>query len=260
MALGGSNWAAASQPEPWQIGMQPAATPIAEQMHDFHTLLLVITIAIVIFVLGLMITVFVRFNAKANPVPSKTAHNTLIEVVWTLAPIIILLVIAIPSFRLLFAQDTTPPSDLTIKAIGHQWYWTYEYPDAGFEFDAFLVDESDLKPGQPRLLETDTHVVVPVGAVVKLLVTAAPEDVIHAWAVPAFGVKMDAVPGRLNETWFRADREGTYYGQCSELCGALHGYMPITVDVVSKAEYETWLAAAKRDYASLGGADRKDAW
>ncbi|MFQ5533940.1 MAG: cytochrome c oxidase subunit II [Sphingomonadales bacterium] len=244
----------ASQPEPWQIGMQPAVTPIAGQMHNFHDLLLWIISAIVVFVLVLLLYVFVRFNAKANPTPAKTAHHTVLEVVWTVIPIMILLVIAVPSFRLLFAQDAAMDADLTVKAIGHQWYWTYEYPDHNLEFDALMVFEEDLKKGQPRLLETDNHLVVPVGAVVKLLVTASPEDVIHAWAVPAFGVKIDAVPGRLNETWFQAEREGTYYGQCSELCGVNHGYMPITVDVVSQDKYQAWLANAEREFA-MDGAD-----
>jgi cytochrome c oxidase subunit 2 len=193
-----------------------------------------------------------RFRASANPVPSKTSHHTLVEVVWTVVPILILIVIAVPSFKLLYYGDKSPDAQLTIKAIGHQWYWSYEYPDNGnFTFDSNIVQEADLKPGQPRLLTTDNVVVVPVNTDVRMLVTAA--DVIHSWAMPAFGVKKDGVPGRLNETWFRVEREGTYYGQCSELCGQLHGFMPIEVKAVSKEAYAKWVEEAKKQFASLDG-------
>lgn len=239
-------------PAPWKLGMQPAVSPVAAEMHNFHDLLLWIITLISVFVLALLVYVIVRFRASANPVPSKTSHNTLIEVAWTVVPILILIVIAVPSFKLLYYGDKTKQAELTIKAIGKQWYWSYEYPDNGnFTFDATLVQEADLKPGQHRLLETDNPVVVPVDTNIRLLVTAA--DVIHAWAMPAFGVKKDAVPGRTNETWFRAEREGTYYGQCSEICGAYHGYMPIKVQVVSKEAYAKWADEAKQKFATVDG-------
>lgn len=239
-------------PSPWHLGMQPAVSPVATEMHNFHDLLLWIITLITVFVLALLVYVIVRFRASANPVPSKTSHNTLIEVAWTVVPILILIVIAVPSFKLLYFGDKTKEAELTIKAIGKQWYWSYEYPDNGnFTFDATMVQEADLKPGQMRLLETDNPVVVPVNTNVRLLVTAA--DVIHAWAMPAFGVKKDAVPGRTNETWFRAEREGVYYGQCSEICGAYHGYMPIKVVVVSKDAYAKWADEAKQKFATVDG-------
>lgn len=239
-------------PSPWRLGMQQAASPVAAEMHNFHDLLLWIITLITVFVLALLVYVIVRFRASANPVPSKTSHNTLIEVAWTVVPILILIVIAVPSFKLLYFGDKTKQAELTIKAIGKQWYWSYEYPDNGnFTFDATMVQEVDLKPGQVRLLETDNPVVVPVNTNVRLLVTAA--DVIHAWAMPAFGVKKDAVPGRTNETWFRAEREGIYYGQCSEICGAYHGYMPIQVRVVSKDAYAKWADEAKQKFATVDG-------
>lgn len=239
-------------PAPWLLGMQPAVSPVARDMHNFHDLLMWIITLITLFVLVLLIYVMWRFRASANPVPSKTSHNTLIEVLWTVVPILILIVIAVPSFKLLYFGDKTKEAGLTIKAIGKQWYWSYEYPDNGnFTFDATIVPENEIKAGQHRLLETDNVVVVPVDTNIRLLVTAA--DVIHAWAMPAFGVKKDAVPGRTNETWFRAEREGTYYGQCSEICGAYHGYMPIKVQVVSKDAYAKWAEEAKQKFASVDG-------
>lgn len=239
-------------PAPWLLGMQPAVSPVARDMHNFHDLLMWIITLITLFVLVLLIYVMWRFRASANPVPSKTSHNTLIEVLWTVVPILILIVIAVPSFKLLYFGDKTKEAGLTIKAIGKQWYWSYEYPDNGnFTFDATIIPENEIKQGQHRLLETDNVVVVPVDTNIRLLVTAA--DVIHAWAMPAFGVKKDAVPGRTNETWFRAEREGTYYGQCSEICGAYHGYMPIKVQVVSKDAYAKWAEEAKQKFASVDG-------
>jgi cytochrome c oxidase subunit 2 len=240
------------QPTPWHIGLQPSVSPVADQMHNFHNLLLWIISLITAFVLILLVYVIVRFRASVNPVPSKTSHNTLIEVMWTVVPILILIVIAVPSFKLLYFADKAPDAKLTIKAIGHQWYWSYEYPDNGnFTFDANIVQTADLKPGQPRLLTADNVVVVPVNTDIRVLVTAA--DVIHSWAMPAFSVKKDAVPGRLNETWFRAEREGTFYGQCSELCGQLHGFMPIEVKVVSQEAFAKWAEEAKKKYASVDG-------
>ncbi len=237
------------QPRPWQLGFQEAVTPIMRQIDDFHDFLLILSTVIAVFVLALLIYVALKFNENANPKPTKTTHNTTLEVLWTVVPIVILLVIAVPSFRLLFAQYDFPKADLTIKAIGNQWYWTYEYPDHNnMTFDAVLVEKADLKPGQPRLLATDNEVVVPVNKNIHVLVTAS--DVLHNWTVPAFGVKVDAVPGRLLRTWFRAEKTGTFYGQCSELCGARHAFMPITVRVVSDAEFASWLEKAKKEFAS----------
>lgn len=234
--------------EPWQMGLQVAVTPIAEQIQSFHDFVLVIITVIALFVLALLIYVMVRFNARANPTPTKTSHNTILEVAWTVIPIIILLAIAVPSFRLLFAQYTFPTADLTIKAIGNQWFWSYQYPDEDMEFDSVMIEDADLKPGQPRLLAVDNNVVVPVNKNIHLLVTA--NDVIHNWTIPSFGVKVDAVPGRVIRTWFRAEKTGMYYGQCSELCGARHAFMPIGVRVVSEEEYAKWLEQAKKEFAS----------
>lgn len=244
----GAASAAEGRAENWQLGFQPAATPIAEQMHGFHDLLMVIITAITVLVLALLIWVMIRYNEKANPVPSKTSHNTTIEVLWTILPVLILLVIAVPSFRLLYAQYDFPKADLTIKATGHQWYWTYSYPDnGGFTFDSSVADE-DNPHSEKYLLAVDNEVVVPVNKVVHVLVTS--DDVIHDWAVPSFGIKTDAVKGRNALTWFKAERPGIYYGQCSELCGARHAYMPIEVRVVSDQEFAAWLDAAKKKFAS----------
>ena len=240
--------ALAAQPTPWQMGFQPAASPVMEWVDGFHDFLLVVITLISVFVLALMIYVFIKFNAKANPTPSRTTHNTTIEVLWTVIPIIILVVIAVPSFKLMYYADRAVDADMTLKVAGNQFFWTYEYPDHDeLTFDAIMVDEADLKDGDLRLLTTDNAVVLPVDTTIRLLLTA--NDVIHAWAVPAFGVKMDAVPGRLNETWFRIDREGMYYGQCSELCGSNHGFMPIMVKAVSKDEFAAWVEKAKEEFA-----------
>ncbi len=241
----------AGQPVDWQMGFQKAVTPVMEEMNDFHNLILIIITIISAFVLGLLIYVMIKFNAKANPTPSRTTHNTLIEVLWTVVPVIILVVIAVPSFRLLYHAVVVPEADMTVKAIGQSWQWEYEYPDEGFEFVAYMLQEDELEPGQPRLLATDNAMVVPVGKTVRVLVTS--DDVIHAWAVPSFGVKIDAMPGRTNETWFRVDEPGTYYGQCSELCGANHSFMPIEVRVVPEAEYQAWLVTAREEYDEIAG-------
>ena len=244
IGLPGHASATFGQPEPWQLGMQPAVTSVGQQMIWFHDFLLYIIAGIVLFVFALLAFVMARFNERANATPGRATHNTAVEVIWTVVPILILLAIAVPSFRLLFAQYNFPEADLTIKATGHQWYWSYEYTDhEGVSFDAVMVEEDNLKPGQPRLLATDNDVVVPVNKTVHVLVTAS--DVIHNWTVPAFGSKIDAVPGRLLRTWFKAERIGTYYGQCSELCGARHAFMPISVKVVSEAEFAAWLHQAK---------------
>jgi cytochrome c oxidase subunit 2 len=217
---------------------------VMEEMIWFHNWLLVIITVITLFVLGLLVAVVVKFNARANPVPSRTTHNTLIEVAWTLIPVLILVGIAVPSFRLLFQELDVPKADLTIKATGKQWYWSYAYPDNGkFEFDSLLAADK-----QPRLLGVDNEVVVPVNKVVRVQVTGA--DVIHSFAVPAFGIKIDAIPGRLNETWFKATKTGMFYGQCSELCGRDHAFMPIAVRVVSDQEFAAWVETAKKKFAS----------
>jgi cytochrome c oxidase subunit II len=245
---GSAALAATGQPEPWELGLQPGATPVMDDIIWFHDALLWLIGAIVLFILLLLVTVMVRFNARANPVPSRTTHNTAIEIIWTVVPVVILVSIAVPSFRLLFLELDVPKADVTVKATGKQWFWTYSYPDSKFEFDSLMVQDKDLKPGQPRLLSVDNEMVVPVNKVVKVLTTGA--DVIHSFAVPSFGIKIDAVPGRVNETWFKAEREGTYYGQCSELCGRDHAFMPIVVHVVSESEYTAWLDQAKKKYAS----------
>ena len=243
----------AAQPAPWQMGFQKAATENMTMITDFNNFLLYLMAAITFFVFGLMVYVMVRFNAKANPEPSKTTHNTLVEVVWTVVPILILVVIAIPSFRLLYFQRDIPQAEMTVKAVGYQWYWGYEYPDHGdFAFDSLMLNDEE-RGDQPRLLATDTALVVPVNTTVRVVVTAA--DVLHAFAMPAFGLKIDAVPGRLNETWFKAEKTGTYYGQCSELCGIRHAFMPIRIKVVSKDEFAVWVEEAKAEYAQIEASD-----
>jgi cytochrome c oxidase subunit II len=238
--------AASGEPSPWALGLQEAASPVMTDITWFHNFLLVIITAITIFVLVLLLTVMIRFNARANPAPSRTTHNALIEVMWTIVPVLILLAIAVPSFRLLFLELDPPKADLTVKATGKQWYWSYNYPDNGnFEFDSLLVEDKDLKPGQPRLLTVDNEMVVPVNKVVHVLVTGA--DVIHSFAVPSFGIKIDAVPGRLNDTWFKATSEGRFHGQCSELCGKDHAFMPITVRVVNDSEFAAWVEQEKKN-------------
>ncbi len=238
----------ANQPVDWQLGFQNAASESMRDIVSFHNnLLLPIIIAISVFVLFLMLYACVRFRASANPNPSKRTHNVTVEVLWTLIPCLILIVMAVPSFKILYNQDAIPKADLTIKAIGYQWYWGYEYPDENLLFDSYMIEEKDLKANQPRLLSVDNEVVVPVGKVVKVLITA--NDVLHAWALPSFGVKRDAVPGRINETWFKAEKVGTYYGQCSELCGIKHAFMPIAVRVVSEEDYQEWLSEARVKFA-----------
>jgi len=236
------------EPHPWQLGLQQGVTPVMDNISWFNDFLLWIITAIAVLVFVLLIVVIVRFNARSNPVPSRTTHNTMIEVVWTVVPVLILVTIAVPSFRLLFYQLQVPKADLTVKATGKQWFWSYSYPDSKFEFDSLLVQEKDLKKDQPRLLTVDNEMVVPVNKVVKVLTTGA--DVIHSWAVPAFGVKIDAIPGRVNETWFKAERTGTFRGQCSQLCGRDHAFMPIVVHVVTDQQYAAWLADAKKKFAS----------
>ena len=246
---------AQSGPQPWQMNFRPSATPVMDDIIDFHNLLLVIEVIIVLFVLGLMVYICVKFNAKANPVPSKTTHNAFLEVVWTVIPIIILIVITVPSVKLLVFMDKAPKEkvEMTLKVIGHQWYWSYEYPDAGnLAFDSNIIpdEEIDASKGQIRLLEVDNRIAIPVDTTIRVLMTS--EDVLHNWAVPAFGIKMDTVPGRINESWIRvpAARAGVYRGQCSELCGVNHGYMPIVIEAKSKQDFAKWLDKAKKEFAN----------
>jgi cytochrome c oxidase subunit 2 len=237
------------QPTPWEMDLQDSASPVMEEVASFHYFLLWVIAAISIFVLALLAIIVVRYNARANPVPSRTTHNTPIEILWTIIPVIVLATIAVPSFRILFVELDVPTPDLTVKATGKQWFWSYNYPDNGnFEFDSLMVAEKDLKAGQPRLLTADNDMVVPVNKVVHVLVTGA--DVIHSFAVPSFGIRIDAVPGRINETWFKATTVGMFYGQCSELCGKDHSFMPISVRVVNDSDFAAWVASAKQKYAT----------
>jgi len=241
---GGAAFAELGQPAPWEYKLQESGSEVMDHITSFHNILLWIITIITLFVLGLLVAIVVKFNARANPVPSRTTHNTLIEVVWTLGPVLILAAIVIPSFKLLFEELNIPKADITIKATGKQWYWSYAYPDNGkFEFDSLMAQDK-----QPRLLGVDNELVVPVNKVVRVQTTGA--DVIHSFAVPAFGIKIDAIPGRLNETWFKATKVGMYYGQCSELCGKDHAFMPIAVRVVNDQEFVAWVEAAKKKYAS----------
>ena len=244
LVAGETAFAELGQPAPWEYKLQEAATPVMENITSFHNVLLVIITLITLFVLGLLIAIAVKFNAKTHPVPTKTTHNTLLEVAWTLGPVLILAAIVVPSFKLLFEELNIPKADLTVKATGKQWYWSYAYPDNGkFEFDSLLAADK-----QPRLLGVDNEMVVPVNKVVRVQTTGA--DVIHSFAMPAFGVKIDAIPGRLNETWFKATKTGMFYGQCSELCGKDHAFMPIAIRVVSDQEFATWVEAAQKKFAS----------
>lgn len=248
-AAGFAQTAFAAAPEPWQLGLQPAHSPIMEKVASFHSLLLWIIGLICVFVLALLVYVCVRFREDRNPVPSKRTHNTLLEVVWTAVPVLILVIMAVPSFKLLYFQEVQPQTEMTIKAIGRQWYWSYEYPDHGnFTFDATMIPDEDIQPGQLRLLETDNRVVVPAGVNVRVLVTAS--DVLHSWAMPSLGVKVDAVPGRLNELWINIKEPGTYYGQCSELCGVYHGFMPITIEAMPQEQFDAWAAQAQQEFAA----------
>jgi cytochrome c oxidase subunit II len=247
MGACGTAFAELGQPAPWEFRLQESASPVMDNITWFHNFLFVLITVITLFVLVLLVMVVVKFNAKANPVPSKTTHNTLIEVAWTLIPVLILVGIAVPSFRLLFLELDIPKADVTIKATGKQWYWSYAYPDNGkFEFDSLMAQDK-----QPRLLGVDNEMVVPVNKTIRVQTTGA--DVIHSFAVPAFGIKIDAIPGRLNETWFKATKTGMFYGQCSELCGKDHAFMPIAVRVVSDQEFAAWVEDAKKKFAANPG-------
>jgi cytochrome c oxidase subunit II len=246
LAAGGTAFAELGQPAPWEWTLQESGSPVMDNITWFHNFLFWLILLITLFVLALLIIVVVKFNSRANPVPSKTTHNTLIEVAWTLIPVLILVGIAVPSFRLLFQELDIPKADLTIKATGKQWYWSYSYPDNGkFEFDSLLAQDK-----KPRLLGVDNEMVVPVNKIIRIQTTGA--DVIHSFAVPAFGIKIDSVPGRLNETWFKATKVGMFYGQCSELCGKDHAFMPIAIRVVEDKDFASWVETAKKKYASGG--------
>jgi cytochrome c oxidase subunit 2 len=248
LLCGGTAWA--DQPRPWQFGFQDAATPVTERIHQFHDELLVIILAISLFVFGLLAYVIVRFNHRAHPVPTRTSHNTVIEVLWTVVPVLILVTIAIPSFKLMYYMDRVPDAKMTVKITGHQWYWEYNYPDQGnIDFNSNLIADKDLKPGQPRLLDVDNPLVVPVYTTIRVQVAGS--DVIHSWYVPSFGVQEYAVIGRLNEAWMHVNHTGTYYGECNQICGVNHAFMPIKVVVLSQADYQKWLADAKTKFSSL---------
>jgi cytochrome c oxidase subunit II len=249
VAFAGSAFAEAGHAVPGQIGMQDPVTPIAQEINTFHNEILTpIILAVSIFVGILLLICIFRFNEKANPTPSTLTHHTGLEVAWTIVPVLILVFIAIPSFRLLDHELVIPKTDMTLKVTGHQWYWTYAYPSDGFDFDSYIKAEKDLKPGDIRQLAVDNEAVVPVNKTILVQVTAS--DVIHSFTVPSFGIRIDAVPGRLNQTWFRATKEGMYYGQCSKLCGEDHAYMPIAVRVVSDADYAAWLVDAKKKFSA----------
>lgn len=234
---------------PWQLGFQQAASPVAEKLFHLHDILLVIISIITVVVMAGLVWICIRYNAKSNPVAAKWSHNTTVEVVWTVIPSLIILGLGIYSYKVHNFVETVPDDAMTLKVVGYQWYWHYEYPDqGGINFDSYMIKEADLKPGQKRLLEVDNRLVIPVNTNVRVQVTGA--DVIHSFAVPAFGMKRDGIPGRLNETWFRAEREGVYYGQCSELCGVGHGFMPVVVEVVSKERFAQWVEEKKKS-ASL---------
>lgn len=244
----GGAWA--DEPLPWAIGFQKGASPTMERITTLSTILNGVIVAIVILVTALVAWCAWRYNSTRNPVPATWSHNTKLEIAWTVIPALILVLIAIPSFRLLYFMDRVQDADMTLKVTGHQWYWSYEYPDSGVQFDAMMVADDDIQPNQRRLLTTDNEIVLPVGVPIRIQVTA--DDVIHSWAVPAFGIKTDAVPGRLNETWVRITAPGTYYGQCSELCGVNHGFMPIMVRAVPREEFHAWQEEAKVKFAGRG--------
>jgi cytochrome c oxidase subunit II len=254
VVIGFATAGSAAEPKPWQFGMQEPATPVQNQIHDFHNQLLIWITLITLFVLGLLVYVMWRFHHTRNPVPTRTSHNAVIEILWTVVPVLILVLIAIPSFKLMYFMDRVPDADMTIKVTGHQWYWTYAYPDRdNLTFDSNIVEEKDLKPGQKRLLEVDNPLVVPVGAKIRVLVTGT--DVLHSWFIPSFGVQQYAVIGRNNEAWFQVEREGAYYGECNQICGINHSRMPIKVVALPKPEFEKWLGEAKKKFAAVPSTD-----
>src|SRR5215470_11427092 len=246
--VGFAAFAWAEGPQPWEIGMQPPATPVKDRLSAFHDELLVIITLITIFVLGLLLYVIVRFRHDRHPVPTRTSHNTVIEILWTVVPVLILVIIAIPSFKLMYYMDRVPDPEMTIKVTGHQWYWSYEYPDqGGLAFDSNVIPDAELKPGQKRLLDVDNPLVVPADTIIRVQITGT--DVIHSWFMPSFGVQEYAIVGRLNESWMKIEHEGTYYGQCNQICGVNHAFMPIKVEAVTKDAFQKWLADAKTKFA-----------
>ncbi|HZT88106.1 MAG TPA: cytochrome c oxidase subunit II [Stellaceae bacterium] len=252
LTLAAPGLAQAAEPKPWELGMQPAATPITERIHSFHHELLVIISLITLFVLGLLLYVILRFNHRRHPAPTKTSHNPVIEILWTVVPVVILVIIAIPSFKLMYYMDRVPPQAMTIKVTGHQWYWSYAYPDqGGFEFNSNVIPEDQLKPGQKRLLDVDNPLVLPVKTNVRVQVTGT--DVIHSWFIPSFGVQEYAIIGRLNEAWLNVKNEGTYYGECNQICGVNHAFMPIEIKVVSQSDFQKWVADQKKAAGIDGG-------
>ncbi|HWI29535.1 MAG TPA: cytochrome c oxidase subunit II [Stellaceae bacterium] len=251
IALAAAPPAMAEQPVDWQLGLQRSASPVRDAIDSLNNELLVIITVITLFVLALLLYVIVRFRASRNPTPSQTTHNTLLELLWTTVPILILVVIAIPSFKLLYYVAATRHADMTLKVTGHQWYWSYEYPDnKDVSFDSTIVDQKDLKAGEPRLLTVDNPVVVPVGEKIRILVTGT--DVIHSWFVPSMGVQEYAVIGRTNEAWMEVERPGTYYGQCNQICGLNHPFMPIEIKAVSKEDFAKWVANPKMRFSENG--------
>ena len=252
--LAGAAPALAAEPRPWQLGFQEPASLVKIRIHDFHDFLLVVITLITIFVLALMVYICWKFRKDANPTPSKTTHNTTLEVLWTVIPVVILVVIAVPSFKLLYFGDRTPNPEMTLKVVGHQWYWSYEYPDLGeVKFDSTMVQTADLKPGQKRLLEVDNAVVLPINTNIRIQFASV--DVMHSWFMPALAVQVYTTPGRLNEGWVNITKEGSYYGQCNQICGVNHGFMPINVKAVSKAEYAKWAEEAKKKFVQAPAAD-----
>ena len=248
----------AAEPMPWQLGMQPPATPVKDKLSEFHNALLIVIFLISAFVLGLLLYVIVRFNARRHPVPTRTSHNALIEVLWTVVPVLILVAIAIPSFKLMYYMDEVPKADMTLKVTGHQWYWSYEYPDqGGVSFNSNMIDDNKLQPGQRRMLSVDNPLVVPVNATIRVQVTST--DVIHSFFIPSFAVQEYAVIGRLNESWMRVEHEGTYYGECNQICGVNHSYMPIEVRAVSRADFDKWIAQKKAEMTEPPGAPERGA-
>jgi len=248
-ALATGHAASADQPQPWQLGFQAPATPVTERITEFHDALLIIIFIISAIVFGLLLVIMVRFNHRSHPVPTRTTHNTVIEILWTVVPVVVLVGIAVPSFKLMYYMDRVPDSKMTIKITGHQWYWEYNYPDQGnIDFNSNLIADKDLQPGQKRLLEVDNPLVVPVGTTIRVQVTGT--DVIHSWFVPSFGVQEYAVVGRLNEAWMQVNNVGTYYGECNQICGVNHAMMPIKVVVVSQDDFQKWLTEAKTKFAA----------
>ena len=247
--LWGGHSAFAAFPKPWQMGFQESASPIMDRILSLHNTLFILICVIAAIVTALLGYVMFRYSAERQKVASQTTHHTLLEIVWTAIPAIIVVFIAIPSVKLIYFTDAEPKDALTIKVVGHQWYWTYEYPDQAIKFDSYMIEDKDIQAGQIRLLEVDNRIVVPAGKPICLQITSA--DVLHSWAVPALGVKKDAVTGRLNQTWVQVDKPGVYFGQCSEICGMKHGFMPIVIQAVSPEEFEAWVQEAKQKFAYL---------